>query len=156
MLLAPGGNDEQHAEILDLRASGFRGKVMSLFCEASRSFSSFDPDQTVDVTHEDTGERHIRRGLTGTSDKASRRSRRHAKRLSDSSPDAYPEIHPKKASLLLNPWRQDPDRSLTSTLCGDGLFYAAGGNGGAGGCINSARVRSVEREDDSGEVDVID
>lgn len=123
-------NNNEQAEIHDLRASGFKGKVMSLFCEPSRSFSSVDPDQSV----------------SGGSKKISRRSRRHTKRLSElSAPDAHLESQPKKASLSLNPWMQESGRSRTSTtLCGDGLFYAAGGNGGAGACINPAQARSVE------------
>lgn len=144
------GNDNEHAEIHDLRASCFEGKVLSLFCEASRSFSSFDPDQGVDVTHDDNSSgRRSRRGLSSSvGGKSSRRSRRgHTKRLPESTLDAYldePENKPSKASLLLNPWKPDPGRSRTATtLCGDGLFYAAGGDGGAGGCISPDHKRSV-------------
>jgi hypothetical protein len=117
--------------IHDLRSSGFNGKVMSLFCEPNRSFSSIDPNQDV----------------SSGSEKASRRFRRHTKRLSESAPDAKPESQPRKASLALNPWKQEAGRSRTSTtLCGDGLFYAAGGNGGAGACIDPTQERSVEVE----------
>jgi hypothetical protein len=112
---------------------------MSLFCEPTRSFSSLDPDQDV----------------SSGSEKASRRSRRHTKRLSESAPDANPKSKPRKASLALNPWKQEAGRSRTSTtLCGDGLFYAAGGNGGAGACINPTRERSVEVEGGLGDVGV--
>jgi hypothetical protein len=160
MLFAPESQhgDNNDAEIHDLRASGFEGKVMSLFCEASRSFSSFDPDQTTDVTHDDPSGRHSRRGLPRRSEKPSRRSRRgHSKRLSGSTQDAYPESKPSKGSLLLNPWKPDPSRSRTATtICGDGLFYAAGGDGGAGACIDPAHKRSAEVEASLGNVDVID
>ena len=127
---APNDHENEQAEIHDLRASGFKGKVMSLFCEPNQSFNSLDPDQSV----------------SGGGKKISRRSRRHTKRLSElSAPDAHLESQPKKASLSLNPWMQESGRSRTSTtLCGDGLFYAAGGNGGAGACINPAQARSVE------------
>jgi hypothetical protein len=146
MLFAPESQhgDNNDAEIHDLRTSGFEGKVMSLFCEASRSFSSFDPDQTTDVTHDDPSGRHSRRGgLASGSEKSSRRTRRrYTKRLSESTQDAYPESKPSKGSLLLNPWKPDPSRSRTATtICGDGLFYAAGGAGGTGGCINPAHKR---------------
>lgn len=105
--------NDDHAEIHDLRSSGFKGKVMSLFCEPSPSFSSLDPGQGL--------------SSSGT-EKASRRSRRHTKRLSESAPDANLESKPKKASLSLTPWKQESGRSRTfTTLCGDGLFYAAGG-----------------------------
>jgi hypothetical protein len=134
MLLAPAiaDKDNDRAEIHDLRSSGFQGKVMSLFCEPSRSFSPLDPDQDV---------------LSGSKSPSSRRSRRHTKRLSESAPDANPESKPRKVSLALTPWKQESGRSRTfTTLCGDGLFYAAGGNGGAGACINPGKVRAVEVE----------
>jgi hypothetical protein len=161
MLFAPEPQhgDNNDAEIHDLRASGFEGKVMSLFCEASRSFSPFDPVQTTDVTHEGTSGRHGRRRLSSSGGgKSSRRSRRrHTKRLSESTADAYHESQPSKASLLLNPWKPDPSRSRTATtICGDGLFYAAGGDSGAGGCIDPGHKRSAEVEAGLEVVDVID
>ena len=164
-LFAPADNnnnnddgDDYDTEIHDLRASGFNGKVMSLFCEASRSFSGFDPDQTTDITHDGSSGRHNRRDLPRGSEKSSRRSRRrHSKRLSKSTQDAYPESKPSKDSLLLNPWKPDPSRSRTATtICGDGLFYAAGGDGGAGGCIDPAHKRSADVEAGLGNGDVID
>jgi hypothetical protein len=157
--LEPQHRDNNDAEIHDLRASGFEGKVMSLFCEASRSFSPFDPVQTTDVTHDDPNGRHSRRGgLARGSEKSSRRSRRrHTKRLSESTQDVYPESKPSKGSLLLNPWKPDPSRSRTATtICGDGLFYAAGGAGGAGGCIDPGHKRSAEVQAGLEFVDVID
>lgn len=127
MLFAPESQhgDNNDTEIYNLRASGFNGKVMSLFCEARRSFSSFDPDQTTDVRHEGASGRQGRRRLSSSgSGKSSRRSRRrHTKRLSESTADAYHESQPSKASLLLNPWKPDPSRSRTATtICGDGFF----------------------------------
>lgn len=142
-------NDEVEAH--DLRASGFKGKVMSLFCDARLSFSLLDPDQALDVTHEDTSDGHRARGLSGESGKTPRRTRRPAKRSSDSTPGAYPVSQPRKASLSLNPWKPDPDHSLSSSICGDGLFYAAGG---AGACINPAYERSAEAEAGLGNFEV--
>jgi hypothetical protein len=158
-LFAPdGNNDEGHVEVHNLLASGFNGKVMSLFCEPSRSINPLDPDQGVSVTHEDTNGKHDRRDLSlDGSEKASRQSRRHTKRLSESAPDAHsdPESQPEKASLLLNPRTTESGRSRTSiTLCGDGMFYAVGGEGGGAGCIGPGYVRSVEVEGGLGDVDV--
>ena len=99
---------------------------MSLFCEANQAFDPLDPDQSLS---------------SGSTKPSSHRSRRHSKRLSESAPDADSEGEPRKALLALTPWKQDAGRSWTyTTLCGDGLFYAAGGNGAAGACINPGHV----------------
>jgi hypothetical protein len=154
-------DDEGHVEVHNLQASGFNGKVMSLYCEPSRSFSPLDPVQEEAVTHQDTSEKRDRLSLSlSGNEKASRRSRRHAKRLSESAPDAHtdPESQPEKASLLLNPREPEPGRSRTfNTLCGDGMSYAVGGEGGGegggAGCIGPGHARSVNVEGGLGDDD---
>jgi len=165
VLFAPEDNTDNEngqVEMHDLRTSGFKGKVMSLFCEPTPIFSSWDLnlDRSPSVTHQDTSGR-MKRGEGSppggeNEKKASHRSRRHSKRLADDSvPDAYPEGgQPRKVSLSLNPWKPESGRALSaSSICGDGLFYAAAGAGGAGGCINpAAHVRAVEEGGGLGDV----
>jgi len=127
-----------------------KGKVLNLFCEASRSFDTFGPDWEIDGAHDGedaNGKRDGRRdSSSGKIDsKIPRRFRRgHSRRFSESKRDAkHPdESLPRKVSLSLNPWRPDPGRSISaSSICGDWLLHAGGG---AAGCINLAHARAVE------------